>query len=98
MFGRKKSYTHHFTTNSSNVVNAIKKAWRINIHPFEEFQHACVMSERICGVNASVFSKTDRFVMSDSIANVVYVIQFMKNIVVIILFSGRRTWLIWKDF
>jgi len=78
------------------MVEAIEHSWRVDIHPLKEGHHSGIMRQSISRVNANGITETDGFVMGDAIADIVDEIEFVENVVVIVLNLGRRTRLVGK--
>ena len=83
------SDAHQFATDLSYMVEAIEHSRRIDAHPLKKGHHAGVVGQRISGVDANGIAKTNWLMMSDSIADIVDEVEFVEDVVVVVLDLGR---------
>ena len=71
------------------MVKAIKHPWSVYTHPIEKRHHTSIVRLNVQSVNTHRISKTDRFMMSYAITDVINVIEFTKDVVMVILDMSR---------
>ena len=73
------SYTHYFAAFRANMVESIEESIGINPHPLKERHHPCIIVQGISCVNTYRPTKTNRFVVSNTVANVIDTIKLKKD-------------------
>ncbi len=82
------SEAENFLAGFCDVVNPIKKPRAVYVHPVEKLQDALIFSLSIRdGLDRKPGCKTDGLMMSNPVAKLIDMVQFIENVLVVI--SGR---------